>query len=51
MGQEIEGLKLLLLLGNDQAEIPGKRFCVLAAIEVLGEEQQCQVEGEGKALV
>lgn len=51
MGQEMEGLKLLLLLGKDQAATPGNRFCVLAAIEVLGEGQQCQVEGEGKALV
>lgn len=50
MGQEIEGLKLLLLLGEDQAETPGYRLCVHAATKVLGAGQWCQVEGEGKAL-
>lgn len=51
MGQGIEGLKLLLLLGEDQAANPGNRFWVHAATEVLGAGQWCQVEGEGKALV
>lgn len=51
MGQEIEGLKLLLLLRKNQTAASGKRFCVFAAVEVLREGQQCQVEGEGKALV
>lgn len=41
----------LLLLGKDQAATPGNRFCVLAAIEVLGEGQQCQVEGRGGRLL
>lgn len=50
MGQEIEGLKLLLLLGEDQAATPANRFCVHNATEVLGAGQQCQVEGERKAL-
>lgn len=44
------GLKLLLLLGQDQAATPGNRFCVHSAIEVLGAGQQCQIEGEAKAL-
>jgi len=50
-GQEIAGIKLPLLLGKDLAATSGKKCCVLAAIEVLGEGQQCQVEVEGQALV
>lgn len=44
------GLKLLLLLGEDQAAAPGSSFCVHATTKVLGAGQPCQVEGEVKAL-
>lgn len=50
MGQEMEDPKLLLLLREDQAAIPWNRFCVHATTKVLGAGQQCQVEGEVKAL-
>lgn len=50
MGQEMEDPKLLLLLGEDQAATPWSRFCVHATTKMLAAGQQCQVEGEVKAL-
>lgn len=43
MGQEIEGLKLLLLLGEDQAATPGYRLCVQASTK-------CWEQGSGVKL-
>lgn len=51
MGQETKGLKLLLLIVKDQVATPGIGSVFLLPLRCWEKEQQCQVEGEEKALI